>query len=111
MVAERLSLQAKNEELKGGLNDLSASKQVDVEKINQLEKNLKEAQSFVVTQHKLGFSKALQQDEYFYKIPLNEDNFDVRKDFHHDNLIPIEEIPYEEGQEEATKADDVVYVE
>jgi len=46
LVFERLSLQVENEKLKGGLNDLSTSKSVDAEKINQLEKDLKEAQSF-----------------------------------------------------------------
>jgi len=40
---------------------------------------------------------------------LNEGNFDVQKDFYNGNLIPIEEIPYEEGQEEeAANVDDTV---
>jgi len=43
LAAEKLSLQAENEKLKGGLNDLSASKHVDSEKINRLEKDFKEA--------------------------------------------------------------------
>jgi len=41
---------------------------------------------------------------------LNEDKFDVQKDFYNNNLIPIEEIPYEEGQEEEDVNDDDVVV-
>lgn len=43
LIAERLSLQTENENLKKVLNDLSSSKQVDAEKIVQLEKELDEA--------------------------------------------------------------------
>jgi len=111
LVVERFSLQAENEKLKEGLNDLSASKHADGKKINQLEKDLEEAQSFVIEQHQLGFSKSLQQAEYFYKIPLNTGNFDVQKDFYNDNLIPIGEIPYEEGQEEEAANDDDAIVD
>jgi len=57
-------LQAEIQKLKGGLIDLSTAKQADAERINQLEKGLNEAQNFVVEQHKLGFSKALQQRKY-----------------------------------------------
>jgi len=50
LTAERLSLQVEIRKLKGGLTDLFATKQVDAEKINQLEKDLDEAQNFVVEQ-------------------------------------------------------------
>jgi len=43
---------------------------------------------------------------------LNEGNFDVQKDFHNEELIPIDDIPYEEGaEEETTNANDIVDVE
>jgi len=54
--------------LKGGLTNLSTSKQADVEKINQLEKDLQEAQNFVVEQHKLDFSKALHKLNTFTRF-------------------------------------------
>jgi len=58
LTAERLSLQVEIQKLKGGWADLSTYKQVDFKKINQIEKDLDEAQNFVVEKHKLGFSKA-----------------------------------------------------
>lgn len=99
MVAERIPFQIENEKLKMGLNNLSSFKHVNVEKIFELEKDLEEAQSF---------SKAFQQAEYFYKIPLNKGNFDVRKDFNNENLILIEENPYEEAEEEPANTEDVI---
>ena len=42
-----------------------------------------------------GIEKALQQAEYFYKIPLDAGNFDVGKDFYKGELIPVGEIPYD----------------
>jgi len=78
------------------LNDLSTSKHGKAKKINQLEKYLKEGQNFVVEQHKLGFSKAFQQAKFSYKILLNEGNFNVRKDFHNGEFVPIDDIPKEE---------------
>jgi len=104
---ERLSFQGEIKRLKGGLTDLFVAKHADAEKINQLylkisklEKDLLDAENFVVDQHKLSFSKALQQAKYFYKIPLDEGNFDVGKDFHDGELILVDDIPYDEAQEE-----------
>jgi len=57
--------------------------------ISQLKLNVSEAEGFVIDQHKLRFEKALQQAKYFYKIPLDEGNFDVGKDFYNGELIPI----------------------
>jgi len=65
--------------------------------INQLKANVFEDESFVIEQHKLGFDKALQQAIYFYKIPVDEGNFDVKKDFYNGELIPINEISDEDA--------------
>lgn len=111
LTVERLSLEVEIQKLKGGLTDLCVAKQADAEKINQLKKDLDEAQNFVVEKHKLGFSKALQQDRYFYKIPLDEGNFDVRKYFHKGELFPINDIPYDEASEEEEAANDDEHVD
>jgi len=38
-----------------------------------------------------------------------EGNFDVRKDFYKGNLVPIEEIPYdEEGENDVVNAEDTI---
>jgi len=50
-------------------------------------------------QHKLGFEKALQQAKYFYKIPIDECNFDVKKDFCNGELIPVNEIPENDAED------------
>ena len=63
------------------------------------EKEVEVAQQYVLEQHKLGFTKALQQAEYFYKIPIHEGNFDVMKDFHKGQLMPIGEIPNDDEDE------------
>lgn len=49
--------------------------------IDRLKVNVFEAESFIMEQHQLGFDKALQQAKYFYKIPIDEGNFDVEKMF------------------------------
>ncbi|XP_068483422.1 golgin IMH1-like [Phaseolus vulgaris] len=72
--------------------DKSTIKLMD-EEINQLRTNVFEAESFIFEQHQLGFEKALQQAKYFYKIPLDEGNFDVKKDFYKGELVPANEIP------------------
>lgn len=68
--------------LKEGLFDLYVVKQVDAKKIHhleleirQLKKNISEVDNYVVDQHKLDFSKALQHAKYFYKFPLDGVNF------------------------------------
>ena len=73
-------------------SDKNTIKLMDVE-INQLRTNVYEAESFIFEQHKLGFEKALQQAKYFYNIPIDEGNFDVKKDFYNGELVPANEIP------------------
>jgi len=72
-------------------SDKNTIKLMDVE-INQLRTNVFEVESFIFEQHKLGFEKALQQAKYFYKIPIDEANFDVKKDFYNGELVPANEI-------------------
>ena len=93
-------LQTENQHLKEKMLELSSAKEIDnntiklMEKeINQLKASVFEAESFVTEQHKLGFDKALQQAKHFYKIPVDEGNFDVKKDFYNGELVPINEIP------------------
>jgi len=76
-----LSFQGEIQRLKGGLVNVEKINQLDV-KISKLEKDVTKAQNFVVDQQTLGFSKAFQQAKYFYKIPLDEENFDVGKDLY-----------------------------
>jgi len=43
---------------------------------------------------------------------LDEGNFDVGKDFHNEELIPVNDIPYNEvSEEEATHEDENVDIE
>jgi len=79
--------------------EFSSAKEIDnntiklMEKeIGQLKTSVAEAESFVMEQHKLGFDKALQQAKYFYKIPIDDENFDMKKDFYKGELVPINEI-------------------
>ena len=69
------------------------------EEIKQLKVDVFEAESFILEQHKLGFDKALQQAKYFYKIPIDEGNFDVKKDFYNGELISVNEIPEEDAED------------
>ena len=69
------------------------------EEINQLRTNVFEAESFIFEQHKLGFEKALQQAKYFYKIPIDEGNFDVKKDFYNGELVHVNEIPDNDAED------------
>ena len=101
---KKAQIQNESQSLKEKLLELSARKGIDnntiqlMEKeINQLKGNLSELESFVIEQHKLGFNKALQQAKYFYKIPVDEGNFDVKKNFYNGELIPINEIPNEDA--------------
>jgi len=57
----------------------------------------------MIDQHKLSFNKALQQAKYFCKIPLDEGNFDVDKNFYNGALVPINEIPDEDATEVNTE--------
>ncbi len=105
--AQTLALNSENQELKGDVAKLTAAKKIDAEGISQLEAEVNklklrvgEAESFVIQQHQLGFEKALQQAEYFYKIPLDAGNFDVGKDFYKGELIPVSDIPYDGSPED-----------
>ena len=79
-------------------SDKNTIKAMD-EEIHQLRTNVFEAESFIFEQHKLGFEKALQQAKYFYKIPIDEGNFDVKKDFYNGELIPVNEIPDNDAED------------
>jgi len=112
LIAERLKLHDENQQLKEGLSDLSSAKQADVENIHhlqmdisQLKSNVLKVEGYVIDQHKFGFEKALQQVKYFYKISLDEGNFDVGKDFYNGELIPVDEIPYDDTPEEGNVHD------
>jgi len=63
------------------------------EKVEKLLKDLEVAEDNVLDQHELGFRKALEQETFFYNIPLDEGKFDVDKDFYQGQLVTIEEIP------------------
>ena len=83
--------------LKEGLFDSSSAKQVDAEtihhlqvEISQLKLNVFVAEGYLIEQHKLGFDKTLQQAKYYYKIPLDEGNFNIDKDFYNGELVPID---------------------
>lgn len=72
VISESLRFQSENQKLKASLSELSASKQAVTEKIqhlelevNQLKNNASEAENYVVKQHKLGFSKTIEQAKYF----------------------------------------------
>jgi len=67
--------------------------------IEQLKVNVFEDENFILEQHKLGFDKALLQAKYFYKIPIDEGNFDVKKDFYKGEFIPVSEIPEEDAED------------
>ena len=69
------------------------------EEINQLRTNVFEAESFIFEHHTLGFEKALQQAKYFYKIPIDEGNFDVKKNFYKGELVPANEIPDNDAED------------
>jgi len=103
---EKEQIQNESQLLKEKLLELSTAKENDnntiklMEKeIDQLKVSVFEAKSFVIEQHKLGFDKALQQAKYFYKIPIDEGNFDVKKDFINGELIPFNEIPEEDVED------------
>lgn len=85
---EKAQLCKENQLLKEKMLELSTTKETDKSTIQRMEKeidrlkvNVFEAESFIIEQHQLGFDKALQQAKYFYKIPIDEGNFDVEKMF------------------------------
>ncbi|KOM43549.1 hypothetical protein LR48_Vigan05g115300 [Vigna angularis] len=70
------------------------------EEKDALATQLEEANNEVFNEHQAGFQKALTQAAFFYKILLNEDNFDVYKDIYHDQLVNIQDISNEDAKEE-----------
>ena len=105
-VEENVRLCKENQGLNEKVSALSSANDSDKntikamdEEIHQLRTNVFEAESFIFEQHKLGFEKALQQAKYFYKIPIDEGNFDVKKDFYNGELIPVNEIPDNDAED------------
>ena len=97
---EITQLRNENQLLDGRVSELSSMKESNIdiikameEKIEQLKVDVFEAQNFILEQHKLRFVKALEQAKYFYKIPIDEGNFDVEKDFYNGELLLVNEIP------------------
>jgi len=43
-------------------------------------------------EHEADFQKALCQTTFFYNIPLDKGKFDVDKDFHEGQLMPLDQI-------------------
>jgi len=103
---EIIRLRNENHLLNEKILELSSAKESNIstikvmeEEIDQLKVNFFEAESFILEQHKLGFDKALQQTKHFYKIPIDEGNFDVKKDFYNGELIHVNEIPGEDAED------------
>ena len=105
--AQNLTLNTENQQLKEDVAKLTTAKKIDVEgifrleaEVNELKLRVDQVESFVIQQYKFGFERALQQAEYFYKIPLDAGNFDVSKDFYKGEFILVGDIPYEGSPED-----------
>jgi len=103
---EKTQHQNESQLLKEKLLELSTAKETNKSTIKLMEKEIDqlkvsvfEAESFIFEQHKLGFDRTLQQAKYFYKIPIDEGNFDVKRDFYNGELIPVNEIPEEDAED------------
>jgi len=103
---ENAQLLTENQLLNEKVSTLSSANEADKntiklmdEEINQLKTNVFEAESFIFEQHNLGFEKALQQAKHFYKIPIDEGNFDVKKDFYNGELVHVNEIPDNDAED------------
>ena len=103
---EITQLRNENQLLDGRVLELSSVKESNTNTIKAMEENIEqlkvdvfEAQNFILEQHKLGFAKALEQAKYFYKIPIDEGNFDVEKDFYNGELMPVNEIPEDDTED------------
>jgi len=79
--------------LKESLSDMTLTNHRAEERIEKLLKELEVAEDSVIEEHENGFKKALQQAVFFYQVPLDEGKFDVDKDFHEGQLMPIDQIP------------------
>ena len=103
---DNIRLRSENQLLDEKILELSSVKESNTstitvmkKEIEQLKVNVFEAESFILEQHKLGFDKALLKAKYFYKIPIDEGNFDVKKDFYNGEFIPVSEIPEEDAED------------
>ena len=65
------------------------------------EKDLYELQGFVITQHDLGFDRAVRQATFFYQVPVDEGKFDHRKYIYKGELTSVMDIPDEDEEVEA----------
>ena len=62
--------------LKESLSDMTLSNYRSEDKVEKLLKDLEVVEDNVLDHHELDFWKALQQAAFFYKIPLDEGNFE-----------------------------------
>ena len=90
-VAEKADDEIKG--LKESLSDMALTNHRAEERVEKLLKELEVAEDSVMEEHEADFKKALQQAAFFYNIPLDEGKFDVDKDFHEGQLMPIDQIP------------------
>jgi len=79
--------------LKESLSDMALTNHRAEKRIEKLLKELEVAEDSVIEEHENGFKKALQQAAFFCHVPLDEGKFDVDKDFHEGQLMPIDQIP------------------
>lgn len=61
-------------------------------KLGKADNQLKELNESVVTDHEEGFNKALRQVILLLGVDLVAKGFDIMKDVHEENLIPLEEM-------------------
>ena len=54
------------------ITELLGDLDLEQKRLAHVKKELLECQDYVIQQHDLGVSKALEQATYFYQIPLNE---------------------------------------
>jgi len=79
--------------LKESLSDMALTNHRTEEKLEKALKELEVVDDSVIEEHENGFKKVLQQAAFFYNVPLDEGKFDVDKDFHEGQLMPIDQIP------------------
>ncbi|KAK7382244.1 hypothetical protein VNO80_01034 [Phaseolus coccineus] len=93
LTGEQSQVQDEMESIHRELSSMTISHHSEQTHREKAEKEVEEAQQYVLEQHKLSFTKSLQQAEYFYKIRINDGNFDVMKDFYKGKLILVRDIP------------------
>ncbi|KAK7382366.1 hypothetical protein VNO80_01217 [Phaseolus coccineus] len=85
-----------DEEIRGlteSLSDMALTHHRSEERVEKLLKELEVAEDSVLEEHEAGFKKALRQAAFFYNTPLDEGKFDVDKDIHNGELLPLDQIP------------------